>query len=91
MDGTRKRTSQRIHVDPDEGSEVGPQGCDVQGGRGGEELRREVDPGCNSVTALAEVDLAAALRHAANLWEANRDADWLQRELIAILRQVVAR
>jgi len=54
-------------------------------------LRREVDPGCNSVTALAEVDLAAALRHAANLWEANRDADWLQRELIAILRQVVAR
>ena len=92
VDGTRKRTSQRIHVDPDGASEVGSRGCAVEGGAAGGELRREVDPGCNSVTAAkGGANLGAAMRAAADRWEATRDVAGLRGTLLAILRHLSSR
>ncbi len=70
---------------------MGSRGCEVEGRAVGGELWREVDPGCNSVTAVRDADLGAAMREAANRWEATRDVAVLRDTLRAILRHVSSR
>ena len=70
---------------------MGPQGCAVEGGAGGGELRREVDLGCNSVTAVPDLDFGAAMREAANHWEATSDRVGLRDTLLTFLRHLSSR
>ena len=70
---------------------MGSRGCEVEGRAVGGELWREVDPGCNSVTAVRDADLGAAMREAANHWEATSDRVGLRDTLLTILRHLSSR